>query len=63
MYYVLYVEKCTPKMEKIPSKKEVKIFLDNFLKKYGSLDDGSDNWIDHIFSGKKLEIEVLFNVK
>lgn len=56
MYYILYVKGCTPSIKKCKTKAEVIKFLNNFRLKYGALDDGADNWIDHIFKGKKFKI-------
>ena len=63
MYHVLYVSNCTPQTESLKSKKELKSFLSSFVKKHGSLDDGGDNWIDHVFKGKKLDLKILVKVK
>lgn len=63
MYYVLIVENCEPKTIELNSKSEVNDFLSRFVKKYGSLDDGADNWVDQIFEGKRLEIKTTFEVQ
>lgn len=63
MYYVLYVEGCSPRTQIFTTKKEVKVFLNSFIKKYGSLDDQGDNWVDYIFKGKKLDIDLVLKLK
>lgn len=62
MYYVLVVEACEPKTIELNSKKQVEDFLSEFTEKYGSLNDGSDNWVDQIFEGNKLDIKIVYKV-
>lgn len=62
MYYVLTVENCTPLTYVFSSKKEVKDFLKKFIKKYGSLDDKNDNWVDQVFRGEKLDLQLIVKI-
>ena len=55
-YYILYVKDCSPKEVEFELETQVEEFLNNFIKKYGSLDDKNDNWVDKIFYGKKVEV-------
>lgn len=57
-YYMGVIIGCCPTVIKFKNKKAVKEYLNNFAKKYGSLDDKNDNWIDYIYYGKKLKIEL-----
>jgi hypothetical protein len=51
-YHLISIVGCIPKLLSFKTKKERKAYTDAFIKKYGSLDDGEDNWIDLIFEGK-----------
>lgn len=62
-YYVLYVEECSPKIKKFTSKSTMNSFMTSFINKYGSIDDKNDNWIDHVFYGKKMNVAQFVTVK
>lgn len=63
MYHVLYVEGCSPKIQKFKSKSDMNSFFKSFINKYGSLDDKGDNWVDHVFYGKKLNLIQIVKAK
>lgn len=57
-YYILYVEDSSPKMKVVTKEKSVQKFLNDFIKKHKSLDDGSaGNWVERVFHGKELSVE------
>ena len=57
-YRVQYTVNCMPMMQVLKSKKEVDKFLNQFIKKYKSLDDSNaGNWVSHIFYGKELSVD------
>lgn len=58
-YYVVYAQNCDLKLKKFNTKKDLLKFLNTFKMNYGSFDDGSDNWIQYIFKGKKCKIKKL----
>lgn len=58
MYYILVVEGCSPETIEKQTQEEVQDFLTQFVLKYGSLDDGEDNWIDQIFEGRKVDFSL-----
>jgi hypothetical protein len=45
------------------TEKEVKAYLQKFIDKYGSLDDGADNWVDQIFKGEQINAQTIVQVK
>lgn len=59
-YWVHYVEGCSPKTKSFKDEKGVQRFIDGFVKKYGSLDDGGDNWVekDKVYYGYKVKLEL-----
>ena len=59
-YYVHYVESCSPGVKQFKTKKALKEFLMSFIKKYGSLDDGGDNWIEvnKIYYGTPVKLDI-----
>lgn len=62
-FYVLYVEDSEPKVAVGNTKAEAVKFLNDFKKKYGSLDDGDANWVDYVFNGSMLEIVETLDLK
>lgn len=50
-YHLRVVENCSPKTMSFRTNKERDKYLNNFKVKYGSLDDGDDNYIDLEFDG------------
>ena len=62
-YYLRVVEGCSPKTKKFKNKKGLTKYIKAFIKRHGSIDDNGDNWLDDIYYGKRIEIEVKFMVK
>lgn len=48
MYYVYYVERCTPSLKAFKTKKARTEFINEFQK---NSDGDQDNWIDFTFTG------------
>jgi hypothetical protein len=49
MYYVEYIDFCTPKRKEFKTKKEAQNFINDFNKKMPNKDD---YWIDAFYKGK-----------
>lgn len=62
-YYVVYVEGCSSKLKVFKTKVSMNRFFKNFVDKYGSTDDGGDNWIHHVFHGKRLDLLQLVSME
>lgn len=62
MYYVLVVKNSSPSTLEFKNELDVTKYLENFAKKYGSLDDKNSNWIEHVFKGKKLKPKITFTL-
>ena len=58
-YYVQYTENGSPHMYVATSKKEVDSFLNKFVKKYKSLDDGG-SWVSHVFHGQEIVVKGVY---
>ena len=58
-YYVLYTEKCSPKILRFEKKTEALKFIGNFTLKH--LTNRDDNWIDSFIFGKIIASEVVPN--
>lgn len=52
MFYVRYVEKCSPKTKRFNTKEEATKFVANFKLKHQNKYDEEDNWIDLVFKGE-----------
>jgi hypothetical protein len=54
---LVYVEKCSPKMKKFESEREMGEFIDNFYKTYPDyMSSDSDYWIDFAVTGVTGEV-------
>lgn len=64
-YHLNYVEDSETKRASFNSKEEMIQFINFFRDKYGSLDDGSSNWIelDSFVYGKKLKLNTTYTVE
>lgn len=62
-YYILGCEGCVPFVKEFKVKYDAEEFLLDFAKKYGSLDDKNDNWIDHVFLGDKLDVKTKYSLQ
>lgn len=62
-YYVIYCEGCSPRVKNFKSEQSLTKFLKTFKRKYGSLDDKGDNWVDYIFYGNRIKIEQEIKLK
>lgn len=51
LYYVRYVDKCSPKTKAFKTKEEAAKFVANFKLKHQSKYDEDDYWIDLVFKG------------
>lgn len=57
-YYIRYVEGCMPQEKVYELYEEAQEFINRWMDKYGTLDDKGDNWIECIFYGEKLKLDV-----
>lgn len=56
MYYVKYVEGCTPKVKGFYYKDDASKFVANFMLKYQFINT-DDNWIECVFNGEIIYLE------
>lgn len=56
MYYVRYVESCSPKIRCFFKKDDAAKFVANFMLKYQFINT-DDNWIESVFNGDIIYLE------
>jgi len=52
MFYVRYVEGCSPSMREFSTKEDAAKFVANFKLKYQGKFNEDDSWIEVVFEGK-----------
>jgi hypothetical protein len=50
-FHVYYVEDSSPKLKSFSNKENRQKFINKFIEKYGSMDDGDGNWIEMQIDG------------
>jgi hypothetical protein len=60
VYNLLVTEGCSVNLKQFKTKYAMDKFLNSFKKKYGSLDDGADNYVWLGFKGKVLKMRGVY---
>jgi hypothetical protein len=56
MYFVRYVQGCSPEIKQFKTKEQAAKFVANFMLKY-QFGNTDDNWIDCVYEGKHIYLD------